>query len=71
MRKKILTKTNKEWIALAIIMLSTSIVIFNNIGQSFQLIELNLSKENYYWIAGISFFIGSVWTLYLNKIIKL
>ncbi len=70
MAKKI-SKNMKEWIASIIILVSTFIFIFNNVGQSLQLVQISLSKTAMYWIAGISFVVGVVWTFYLNKVIKL
>jgi len=51
-------------------LVSSTFIIFNNVGQSLTLSELSLSKSALYWIAGVSFVLGSIWTLYLNKIIK-
>lgn len=70
-KKKSDTKLIKSLIASGIMIVSTSIIIFNNIGQSIQLFQITLSKTTMYWIAGISFAIGGVWTAYLNKLIKL
>jgi len=70
-RKKKINKTIMEFIASAIMILSTSIIIFNNVGQTIQLIQIPLSKIVMYWIAGISFGVGAVWVSYLNKLIKL
>lgn len=64
-------KTVKEWITSIIIAVSTFFIIFNNVGQSFQLLQIPLSKEAMYWIAGTCLFIGIVWESYLNKILKL
>ena len=65
-----LKKTTREWISIIIMMISTFIVVFNNVGQSFQLIDIPLSKNAMYWIAGLSFIAGMVWTLYLEKVLK-
>jgi len=65
-----LKKTTKEWLSVAIMMVSSAVIIFNNIGQSVQLIQIPLSKISMYWIAGISLGIGAIWTMYLEKVIK-
>jgi hypothetical protein len=70
-KRKIISKNAKEFIAAGIMIVSTSIIIFNNVGQSLQLVQLNFSRNAYYWIAGISFGVGAVWISYLNKLIKI
>lgn len=70
-RKKRLDKNIKEIIASIIMIVSTSLIIFNNVGQSIQLIQIPLSRVAIYWIAGVSFGIGAVWVSYLNKLLKL
>ena len=67
---KKLSKNARENIAMIIMLFSTTIIVFNNVGQSLQLIQIPLSKIAMYWIAGIAFTSGVIWTLYLNKIIK-
>ena len=62
--------TSKELIALIIMIISTSIIVFNNIGQSLTLIQLSISKTAIYWIAGFAFISGAIWILYLNKVFK-
>ena len=65
------TKKNiKQWVALAIMILSTSVVVFNNVGQSIQLIQVSLTRNQMYAIAIFSFAIGAVWISYLNKLLK-
>lgn len=63
-------KNIKEWIASIIMTVSTSIIVFNNIGQSLQLIQIPLSKIAMYWIAGSALVAGAVWTLYLERVLK-
>ena len=63
-------RKNKEWLATAIMLISTTIIAFNNIGQSLTLVQLPFSRTTQYWIAGLSLFVGAVWTLYLEKVLK-
>lgn len=71
MAKKFLNKNQKGWIATIIILISTFFIIFNNVGQSLQLMQIPLSKLSIYWIAGICLGLGIIWTFYLNKVIKI
>ena len=70
MSKK-LSKNVKEMISSLIMIISTFIIVFNNVGQSLQLIQIPIGKIAMYWIAGFAFISGMIWTLYLNKILKL
>jgi hypothetical protein len=65
-----LKKSTREWLSIVIMVISATIIIFNNVGQSFQLFQIPLSKTTMYWIAGICFFIGAVWTMYIEKVLK-
>jgi len=63
-------KKYKQRFAYGIMLVSTTIVIFNNVGQTMTLIEVPFTKTIQYWVAGISFFVGAIWTLYLKGILK-
>ena len=63
-------KKNKEWIAYAIMLISTTIVAFNNIGQSITLVQLPFSRTAQLYAGILSFIIGAVWTLYIEKVLK-
>ena len=67
---EMMKKKSKEWISYCIMLISSTIIIFNNIGQSITLIDIPFSRITQYWVAGISFFVGAVWTLYLEKVLK-
>ena len=69
-KSKNINEFMKGLLAITIMLVSSTFIIFNNVGQSLTLFELSLSKSALYWIAGVSFVLGSIWTLYLNKIIK-
>ncbi len=71
MAKRKLSKNVKEWFGAIIMIISTSVIVFNNVGQSISLFQIPLSKIAMYWIAGLSFFAGVAWISYLNKIIKI
>ena len=64
-------KTQKELIATLIMIVSTAFIVFNNVGQSFILLQIPLSKIAMYWIAGTCLMVGIVWESYLNRILKI
>jgi len=70
-RKQNKAELIKYLVATGIMVISTSLIIFNNVGQSLQLFQLNLSRNLIYWIAGISFGIGALWVSYLNRLLKI
>ena len=63
-------KKNKEIISFWVMLISTIIIVFNNVGQSFTLIDIPFSRNSQFWVGGFSFFVGAIWTLYLRRIIK-
>jgi hypothetical protein len=63
-------KKNKNIMAYAVMLVSTTILAFNNTGQLITLIDLPFSRNTQYWVAGLSFIVGAVWTLYLEKVLK-
>lgn len=63
-------KKNKNMIAYAIMLISTSIVVFNNVGQTINLIQLPFSRTTQLWIGIFSFIAGAIWTLFLEKVFK-
>lgn len=70
MAKKI-PKSFKEVVATIIMVVSTTIIVFNNVGQTFQLVEIPFSKTIMYWVAGLSLLSGIIWESYLNKVLKI
>jgi len=70
-KNKKVSEIIKNIVASSIMIVSTSIIIFNNVGQTIQLIQVPLSRTIMYWIASVSFVVGAVWTSYLNKLLKI
>lgn len=64
------SKSIKKWIAVIIMIISTSVIIFNNVGQSFQLMQLDITKNTMYWVAGFALVAGALWVLYLDRVLR-
>jgi hypothetical protein len=65
MKKKI-----KQRFAYGVVLISTIIVVFNNMGQTLQLVNIPFTKTALLWTGVFSFISGAVWTLYLKGVLK-
>ena len=63
-------KKNKETLSLWIMLISTIIIVFNNVGQSITLIDLPFSRTAQFWVGVVSLLVGIVWTLNLRGILR-
>ena len=67
---KILKKSTKKKIAYITLLLSTTLLVFNNVGQTFTLINIPFSRESQILVALISMTLCSIWYLYLEGVLK-
>ena len=63
-------KRTKNNLANIVLILSTIIVVFNNIGQSITLVQLPFSRTAQLYAGIFSFIAGAIWTLYLERVFK-
>lgn len=63
-------KKYKERFAYGIMLVSTILVVFNNMGQTMQLINIPFTKTAQLWTGVFSFIAGAIWTLYLKGVLK-